>query len=321
MEQKKTKRETIIWVGVLALIIIIFLGILLALWRGKAPEVPQEAGVVSDLEKPGGIKTVLFSLTFTEPPSTLPIFQVQSVNQDPSVFAEQIAQKLSMLPATQEYLKDTWFSLDQTSSLTVAVKGSILFLADIERKPPSQVNVDSSMEAATSFLSRFISLDKLTLDASKITYTSATGEDEGSTSRDVAVIPFTYNLNNFPLFINDSLKEFARVWVNSHNDIIKAEFFIPPEIIQTSEVAQMPDKASIEKDILERKAEVLSTFFLEDSVLINEVTTVEIGSAQIQYRYAPLSSRVLPYLQLDALGKSADGRSLAIRFLIRASAE
>lgn len=279
-------------------------------------EMPPE--IIPSLEQPERIIKITFNENLSPLPPTMEVFFLNELPKDPIGVANSLAEKMKMIPATEKYLENTWFDVEKTSSLSINSKGLVVYLADPKIKTQKLSTETEKIDAATSFLSSIINTTHITPDKNQLQYSDKSGEIVLGLKGEILTIPYIFQLNNYPLYYNDSLVHFATVYITQNLEVIKTEFMSPPTTPQVKSTISIVSQEDIKKLILTKKAQLVSNFYMREQASIDEIEQFLITNMEVQYRYTTQSLLITPYVLLSGIGSTRDGRQLSLQFLVPA---
>ncbi len=297
--------------------VLIFL-ILVQYFMKPSQVVETSPEIITSLEQPKGIVRITFAENIPQPPTSLEIYSLQELTNNPVAAARLLAEKMNMIPAEEKYLENTWFDAEKTSSLSISSKGLVVYLSDPKIKSQKTSTESEKIDAATNFLSSVINTTGLTIDKARIRYTDASGEKVAGLNGEILIIPYVFQLQNYSLYYNDALVDFATVYITQNLEVIKAEFMSPPLSPQVKSNTSVISQDEIKHLILSKKAKLISNYYVKEQVTIDEIENLHITNMEIQYRYTSQSLLITPYVLLTGVGSTRDGRQLSQQFLVSA---
>lgn len=311
-QSKKT-----IFFSLTSILILLFVGILV---RQKQPqEITQPPIISTQVDQPQEITQISFEENIPPLPQTMGVIRLNQTPTTPIQLAQKVAEKFQMSPAQEDYLENVWINREQKSSLSITSKGVVVYLADADVKNTQRQLESELIKKAENFLSSVISTNGVELDKNRSHYTTKSGESVVGVGGDIFIIPFTLKMESYPLYYNESLSDFATVYVDVYSNVIKAEFMTPPPTIQNTTQKQTLSLEEIKENVLRGKGIFVSSFFTRENMSISQIQKLHITNISPQYRYTSESPIISPYFFIQADGKDVRGEKITTHILLPAT--
>lgn len=284
----------------------------------SAPQLPSS--IVSDLKfnqinveitQKNGFPKSAFILTTPDQPNL-------------AVLGGKIAQKLSLSPS-QNALKQTLWQNSKGTLILNSEKGSLsYFLTSPIKSLSLSPDIPSATSSAQTLLTKIgIDTPKFILQQNEIKELSASGfnfipEKKSTSSAEVVVLPYSYQLNSFPVVLNQT--EFPLiVKVGQTSEVIG--FTYSPLPSETTKLREYPlvDFSQI-SSLLAQSGRLIS---LEPDDYTKPpysetISTFSLKSISFSYYYSPTQNTLYPAFLVKGHGTFADQAGANLTFLLSA---
>ncbi len=169
----------------------------------------------------------------------------------------------------------------------------------------------TALETAQKFVAAVLPGNNLQLLDKKVVYRDADahGDITEPTQAGLIDVPFGFEIDSYPIYLEKSLEYPVRVMINADNQIQKATFhpfFLTPKIdgkIKTLTVAEAL------ANINANKATIISSYYEGfESESLEQITSAALNTITIEYRVSSDTKRIVPYYRFSGQLINAQGQ-------------
>lgn len=295
---------------------IIFL-IISVLLRYFTPQVTPESIIVpitSSFLDPIALDEITFSTDYPDLPDEFSLYQGATTNPSSRDFAAFIASNFG-LPESKE-LKNLW--VDSVSGISIDYREHNQQIVYLKNHPEEPLNttppsINSALPVAQSFIQDTLGINTLTPNPIESVFL---GHEHGSSEAEAEVvrIPFIFSIQNFPTYFEGARDAYAFVYIDSDYRVVKAEFFAPPP--QPTEYAKAAtlSKRALEQSLKRGNGEIIGAT-TSTRVEIKDLSSLEIETITLEYRYNLGDNRFYPYMRIRGTGSTQGGEQIVITLI------
>lgn len=213
--------------------------------------------------------------------------------------------------------------IGDTHSLTIQETTSEYTLSANTTPPTTEtpVTAQQAIIAADAFLDEYFPNLSLVSQVDDIVFYSHVYDVDPSDNpaqAQVAVIPYTYEIEGYPVFYRNQGQMPFRVWVSGDGEVLKVSFF--PHFLLVGEESEPVELLSLEQSLDNINEDSKASIVAAETGTSRTVSLIELSSGsmtsvKLEYRHDPTTNQIYPFYRFAGTAMTGTGYEIDVEIV------